>query len=353
MLARSDGVHADGRLDLHRDGGTERLVQARRSGRLSGLDVVRVVVVSRVDIHHRPAAPDRRREAVGVDGGVEHQQAGRPRTAEKLVGREEDGIQPTVGVAVGRHVDLDVRAGRRVVEERQRPVAMQHTRDVVHRSEHAGHVGARREGTVQRPAFPLGVGQVSLQVVETDLPLFVEAHLDDGAEALAPRDFVRVVLVRADEHDGAFLAEVVHQPSRGFVAERAGQPEAEVAQRGRRNGDPEDLLQLVDGTRRPIAAAHDPARRPGVHSLFDGVLGLMQQVRRRAAGQAVLRVAVGVQRRQRPEVVLHEGELPPAGREVGVDERSLAEGRLNDGIGAEGLGAEGVGGEARKLHTAR
>src|SRR5690606_39953451 len=102
----------------------------------------------------------------------------------------------------------------------------------------------------------------------------------------------------------------------------------EVA-RGRRDGDTEDLLELVDGGRRAGAAGDDLPALARVQRLLDRALGLVEEVRRGTAGEAVLGVAVGVERGHLAEVVLDEGEAPARRSEVGVDEEALDE-RRND-----------------------
>ena len=168
-----------------------------------------------------------------------------------------------------------------------------------------------------------------------------EPDLDDRREPLAPRHLVRVVLVGPDEHDRLPRPQRRLEVLDGLVAEVLAEHTTNAPPGGRRERDPKNLLELVDGPRRAGAAGDEPPVRPRVHGLLDERLGLVEQLRRAAARRVVLSVAVGVEASEVSEVILHEAEAAAGSGEVGVDEGSLAEGRREQRVHAERLLAEG------------
>ena len=97
-----------------------RLDDGRRPGLFAVHRVVEVDVLLRVDVGHRSATDDGW-HAVGQQLLADRQDAGGSWAADELVRREDDRVLVGEGVLAGggRHVDLDVGAGRGEVPDRQ------------------------------------------------------------------------------------------------------------------------------------------------------------------------------------------------------------------------------------------
>ena len=130
--------------------------------------------VPRADEEDRPAARHDR-HAVREEPPLRDEHAGRPGAAGELVRREEDRV--LVGkAAVGHvrrrvHVDRQVRAGRGVVPERERAMAVQQDRDRVDVRDDAGHVRRGREGADRRAGRCAWRSSSCLEVAEVEPPV--------------------------------------------------------------------------------------------------------------------------------------------------------------------------------------
>mmetsp|Transcript_43872 Transcript_43872/g.141459 ORF Transcript_43872/g.141459 Transcript_43872/m.141459 type:complete len:243 (+) Transcript_43872:1069-1797(+) len=227
------------------------------------------------------------------------------------------------------HRQLDrIRRRRRVVPHGERSVRVQQGGDVVDARDDAGDVGGGREGADdQRPPVRLRLEQRLLERTQVGAALLrILGNRDDVGAAVAPREQVRVVLVRPDQHEGP-------------LAHRAGR--RSLARLGRRRDEAEERDEPVGAGRRARAREEEAIRvRLAAivaaqvrldHSarLRDKVGGLPARLGRR-------RVRIAVRRQDRlAHELLDEGERAARGGVVGVDERSRAKGRLRAEVGAQ------------------
>jgi hypothetical protein len=139
--------------------------------------------------------------------------------------------------------------------------------------------------------------QLEVEPVEVDAPVGVLADRDDVGDRLAPWQLVRVVLVRADEHDRAFAR-----------VER------------------EQADELVDRSGRAGAAEQHHVVLAAPHGAMDDASGVLAQRGGVKARGRSLRVRVRVQRQHAlADEVLDEGERAARGRVVGVHQPARPE----------------------------
>src|SRR5450759_1707133 len=112
---------------------------------------------------------------------------------------------------------------------------------------------------------------------QVDAAVISQVHSDDGRESLPPGDFIRVMLIGADEDDGLPRALVLVERAASVRSKELDKLLVEPRARGRRDGDTEDLLQLVDRAGRARATGDDFALWAGVDHAFDRILCLVQQ----------------------------------------------------------------------------
>ena len=257
--------------------------------------------------------------------------------------REEDRIERRIAAlrARGRiHVDAHVGRARGVIEARVRAMRMEQPRDLVHGRAHAGDVRGRGERADAHAPLVRGVAQQPLEMREVDAAVRREIDFDDGGEPLAPGDFVRVVLVRAHEHDGLLRLLEAAELVESRIAEEFAQLFTHGLARRRRQRDAEDLLQLVDRPGGARAAGDEPPARSGIDRPLDHALGVVQQPAHAAARQVVLGVGVGVDALQVLQVLLDEGQAAPRGRVVAVHHEPPAERGVEGRVDADDLAAQ-------------
>ena len=190
---------ADRFLEREHEPGADRLDDRRRARLLADRWVRVVAVPGRADEHDRAPA-GHRRHAAEQEPALGDQHAGRARAAGELVRREEDRV-------LAGHVDRQVRARGGVVEAGERAVAVEQRRDLLDVGDDPGDVRRGGEAAdLQRPVRVLA--QLGVEVGEVDPPVRVLADGDDVGARLPPRQLVRVMLVRADEHDRPLGTEV-------------------------------------------------------------------------------------------------------------------------------------------------
>ncbi len=344
---RSD---ADRALEVHRERRLHRLQHARRAGFLAFFDVDDEILVVRTHVIDRAATRHARRQVALVQALVEHEHAARARSAKELVRRQEHGIVRRItAVRIGRgvHVDLDVRRAGRVVEARVRIVRVQQPRNLARGRAHARDVRSRRERTDAQPPLVFGQLQQVPQVLDVHAAIRGEIHFDHGRQPLAPGDFVAVMLVRP--HEDHRLLRLLEAPEllELRLAHEGPQLVADDLARGGRQGDAQDLLQLVDRARCTRAARHDPTLRPRVDRALDGALRFVQQPAHAAAGEVVFGVGIGVDALQLLQVLLDEEQAATRRRVVAVHHQAAAERRVEGGVDADDLRAQEVEGQWR------
>ena len=191
------------RLDAHRllqpeyEAGPDRFDDRRRPALLALLDVGEIEVLGRVDVRHRPTA-GHRRDAVPEERLAGHQQPGCAGAADELVRRHEDRVDVVPG-----HVDRDVRRRRGVVPAGERAVRMEEGADPAHVGQDPGDVRCGGERADLERAVRVAL-QLRGEMAGVDLPVVVLVDHHDVRQGLAPRQLVRVVLVRANEDDRPF-----------------------------------------------------------------------------------------------------------------------------------------------------
>ena len=293
-------------------------------------------MLGRIDVGHRPAARHAR-YTVAEQVPAGDQDARRPRSTDELVRRQDDRIQRCEFVAVGRrHLDLHVRRRGGVVPARHRPVSVQQPGDLRDIAEDPRHVrGGREAPDLHRP---VGVAfQRLLQCVEIDPPVVVFGNRDEVGDRFAPGQFVRMVLVRADEHDRPF----------GLRDPRS---QIEPVVEARRDPELETIDQGVQraGRARP-AEEDDVLVRIGMHGLADDGAGILTEPGGLQSRTARFGVGVGVQRQDGvADDVFDERQGPSRSRVVGVRDPTQPEGGgdrfvLADHRRADRLDQPGVG----------
>ena len=237
-------------------------------------------MAGRVHERDRAAAGDGR-HPVADQVPADHQDAGGLRAADELVRGQEDGVLVVTGA--GRRLagpDRHVRAGRRVVPERQRPVGVQQRGDRVGVGQDPGDVG--RGGKAPDAQRPVCVTvQLRGQVGQVDVPVGVGADDHDVGDGLPPGQLVGVMLIRPHEHHRPLRwRDLVQEP----VAPREPVGQAQF----------QDADQLAD-RRRGARSAEDHQMVAGAADrVVDDLPGLFPQPPGRQARARTLGMGVGV-----------------------------------------------------------
>ena len=173
-------------------------------------------------------------------------------------------------------------------------MAVEHARDRIDVGDDPGDVRRGGEAAHLQRAIRVAA-QLRLEAGDVDAPVGVLGDGHDVGARLAPRQLVGVVLVGADEDDGA-----------GVEVEQAD--------------------ELVDRARRARAAEDDDVVLAAVDRPVDGAAGVLPQRRGLAPGRRRLRVRVGVQRQDAvADEVLDERQRAAGGGGVRVHEAARAE----------------------------
>ena len=199
-------------------------------------------------------------------------------------------------------------------------MAVQQRGDGVDVSEDARDVGGGAEGAyAQRPLRSSHKRRLQLREVWPTLRRLSDCH--DVRHRVAPRQEVGVVLVRADENDGAL---VERQLARRVTGCR------------RWRHEPEHRHQPVGACRRPGAGEEDAVVLVAPQVVLDHQPRLGHEVARLAArlGRRGVNVAVRWQQRV-AHVFLDEGEGSTGGRVISVERLADTEGRLDGEVGTE------------------
>ena len=320
--------HAHRRLQVEREPGLDRLDDRRRAAGLAELDGGQVPVVPGGRVEDGSASR-LGRDAVREEPPVRDEETGRPRPAEELVDREEDRVEPRVGIARGVHVDVDVGSGGGEVEEGEGAVPVEDAGEGVDVVQDAGDV----RGGAERPDLPgtvLPLLELGVEVLDRDAPRLVEVDVDRVADRLAPGDVVGVVLHHRPEDDGTgVLGDLLRQVV--ALLELVGDAQAQ------------DVDEPVDRAGRPRADRDEDVFLRRADVARDLREGRLVVVRHQAAG--VVALGVGVRHEGEDllgELLLDVGVETPRGDEVEVAKR-LQPGRRRDrGGGAEDAGPKAV-----------
>jgi hypothetical protein len=278
--------------------------------------VVEIAVADRVDERHRAAARHRR-DLIADQLAAHDQHPGGLRSAGELVRREEDRVLVIVAVRPGcRDADRHVGPGRRVVPERQRAVSVQQRRDRAGVGEDAGDVGGG--GEAADPQRPPGVAiQLAFQVRQVDVTVGVRTDDYHVGDRLAPRQLVRVMLVRADEYH----RQVSRRDARGELV-----PVIEPA----RDTQLEDTDQLAHRRCRARAAKDDQVIGSASDRVPDDPPRVLSQPGGLQPGARALGVGVGVPGQDRvADEILDEVQRPARRGVVRVGDPPRAERAVN------------------------
>jgi hypothetical protein len=330
QLAIADRLGADRLLELEHQPGADRLDDRRRAALLAVHRIGEVAVLGLVDVRHRTAAGTRR-DGVAQQVALGDQHAGGARAADELVRRDEHRVLcGTVACGVAAvHLDRDVRPGGRVVPERVRAVAVQQLRDRAGVARDPGDVRRRREAADL--ARSVGVArQLALEVLEIDVAVGVLADHADLGDRLAPRQLVRVVLERADEHDRPL---VERDLTRQAVAN------VEIA----RDPQVEDVDQLVDRAGRSRAGEDHQIVGAAADRAVDDRPGVLAERGGLPAGARALGVRVGVERHHLvAQEVLDELERAPRRGVIRIRHAPAAVRPVEHVISADDRAADGL-----------
>ena len=187
----------------------------------------------------------------------------------------------------------------------------------------AGHVGG--SGERPDPEGTIGVfAQSALEVLEVDVAVRVLGDLDHVCDRFTPRQFVGMVLVRADEHHRTTAGRDVGREAVEFV-ELGG------------DADSEDRDHPVDRPRGTGAGEDDGVLAVGgAHAGPDDVAGVFAKPGGLQPCPRGLRVGVRIQgEHSLPDVVLDEVERPPGCGVVGIGDPAQPEWRHHRRVGAD------------------
>ena len=313
-LVRGDPLGIEHLLQLHGEGGPQRLQDPGGARLFPGLDVGAVRLALEPDEVHRAAGADRRGEIGAVDGFVEDEHAAAPGPAEELVGREVQRIER--GPLVMTHVHSNVRRRGGEIEERQRPVLVEDASHLVDGGGDPRDIRGRGERPDLPPPRPPGVRRLRAEVIQVQEAAGGEIDLHDLGKALPPRHLVGVMLVRADKNDRRTAA-----PRRGPGRNRRP---------GRWKVDAEDLLELVHGRGGPRADRHDLVLGSRVDQALDNGLRIAQALGGERPGSVVLGMRVAVQLEGTEELVLDDCHTPSRCGVIRVGEATPSEWRVQE-----------------------
>ncbi len=242
--------------------------------------------------------------------------------------------------ATAVHVDLDVRRRGGEIPERQRAVAVEQIGDPVGVGDDAGDVRGRGERS--DPQWTVTVAdEFGLEAGGVDVPVGVLRDHDHVGDGLAPRQFVGVVLERADEDHGSLVGR-----------DLLGEAVRVVELRGK--ADAQDPDHLVDRAGRPRAGEDHDRLVVAADGVPDDGAGVLAQPGGLQPGAGRLRVGVGVTRQDLvPDEFLDEVEPSTRRGVVGVGDPSgperpphhlvVADHRLPDAAQERTVGWLGVG----------
>jgi hypothetical protein len=182
--------------------------------------------------------------------------------------------------------------------------------------------------------------QKPLEVFHVDTAPTVQLDLDHGGEIFAPGDFVGVVFIGADENHRLVPAQVFGKVLVRLVPECVFQHAGQVLPGRGRQRHADNLLQLVDGAGRPAAHANDPAIGTRIDGILNGLLGLLQEMRHRAAADVVFGMGIGVDPLLVLDVFLHETQTTAGGGVVRIYHQARAEWRIHGRIGSDDFCSE-------------
>ena len=308
ILPGLDGRDADRFLELEHQTGPNRSDDVRRAALLPVLDVGDEVVPHRVDVGHG-ATTGHMRDSIGEQFPPRHQDTGGAGAADQLVGGDEHCVQM-------RHVDLYVGRGSGEVPTGDGAVAVQKGRYRLGVGHDARDVRRGRERPDELRTVGV-LGQLDLEVGEIDVTVGVLVDGDDIGDGLSPRQFVRMVFVRADEDNRSLIGRDVPAEAESVV---------EVG----RNPKSENADQPVDRSRGSRAAEDDGVFVGGPDASGDQcprVLSEAGSLKPRARGFGV---GVGITG-QHPlaQVVLDERQRPTGRGVVGIDDGSRSKGPVD------------------------
>jgi hypothetical protein len=180
---------------------TYRLDDRRCTTLLADRRIGDIAVVVSADIADSAAAWDCG-HPIGDQDPLDHQDARSPRTADKLVGRNENRILGGEGIfalADRIHLDAHIRCGSREVPERQGIVSVQEHGQASDIGNDPGDVGGgRKAADLYRTILKSDEFAFEVVLVDSPVPVLVDDnHVGNG---LAPGELVGVMLVRSDEH---------------------------------------------------------------------------------------------------------------------------------------------------------
>ncbi len=251
LLVGADHLGAHGLLEREHQAGPNRLDDGRGPGLLPVLGVVQVGVVVRAHVGDRSAADDVRHR-VGQQLSPNGEHARGPRAADELVRAEHHRVLVGGRVLAAHriHVDLHIRCGGREVPERQGAELMQQRGHGTCVRHDAGDVaGGRERADFERPIrVPLQCGAQRL-LVDVAIGILRDGH--HIGDRFAPRQFVAVVLERADEHHWAFVGRNLFEQvvARGEIGGQAQiQDPDESVDRAGGAGSGEDDRHIVAGS---------------------------------------------------------------------------------------------------------
>ena len=164
------------------------------------------------------------------------------------------------------------------------------------------------------------IGERALERVHVDTAITGERNGDHFGQALAPAQLVGMVFIGPDkDHRVALMP--------GQAAQRLT--------RGRRHGDTEDFLQLVDRRGRACAAGHKTVAGAGIDRRLDDPLGLAHPGIAGPARRAVFAVGIGIVGGETGNHAFDRGDGAAGGGVVGVKQRTRPERGLQLGPGAD------------------
>ena len=147
VLTLFDNVNTDSILDFKYQARLECLQHTRRTGFLTLFDATNEVLILGPHVIHRAAGTHTRWQISVVDALVEHENAARSRTAQKLVWRNENRVDRRVLIAswFRVHVDINIGCTSGIVETRHGTILVQQTRYLTNIAAYARYVGRSGE----------------------------------------------------------------------------------------------------------------------------------------------------------------------------------------------------------------
>ena len=199
VLPRCQPFVAQGLLDHQHEPGADIADHVGRAAFFAVLQPVRIDMPPGRHEGNRATAGQRRGAAPRDRIAQDHHARG-PRPAGKLVRRKDHCVLFGVGAAV--HPHRQVRGGAAIVPDRQRAMTLQQPRhrDII--GNDAGHVRCRAERADDQ-AGALCIAQRGFERAQNRPAFRGFGDLDHLGAAFAPRQQVRMMLIRPDKNDGA------------------------------------------------------------------------------------------------------------------------------------------------------